>query len=38
MIRQKMKQNMLIITKHVWEKFIFHVLHELSHGWGALPV
>ena len=27
-----MIQNMLIIMKHICEKFIFHVLHELSHG------
>jgi len=38
MIMQEMKQNMLIIMKHICKKFIFHVFHELSHGWVALPV
>jgi len=27
-----MIQNMLIIMKHICEKFIFHVFHKLSHG------
>jgi len=37
-IKQEMKQNMLINMKHICKKFIFHVLHELSHGWVALRV
>ena len=33
-----LKQNMLIIIEQICEKFIFHVLHELSHGLVALPI
>ena len=33
-----MKQNMQMVIKHISEKFVFHVLHKLSHSWITLPI